>query len=129
MVWAVSFRAPAKVKLFLEDMILLGEDGYARRNHRLISLMQLPPGDRRRATYSVLHGDTPFCPPASRDRRLPPCNHFDGLPGDLQPAFQQAPLHALLVSRSYITFDEAMSMFASRNKHIVKVHTKCNCKS
>ena len=73
--------------------------------------MQLPPGDRRRATYSFLHGDTPFYPPAGKDRQLPPWNPFDGLPGDLQAAFQQVPLHGLLVSRSYITYDEAMSTF------------------
>ena len=54
MVGAVSFRAPAKVKLFVLQMIMPGEDGYARRNHRLIKIMQLPPGDRRITTYSVL---------------------------------------------------------------------------
>ena len=34
MVRAASSRGPAKAKLFLEDMILLGKDGYARRNHK-----------------------------------------------------------------------------------------------
>ena len=52
MVRAASFRSfRAKAKLFLEDKILLGEDGYARRNHRLRRIIQLPPGDVRRATY------------------------------------------------------------------------------
>ena len=98
-------------KLFPEDMILLGEDGYARRNDRLTRIMQLPPGDRRKATYSFLRGDTPFCPPAARVWQLPPWKPFDGLPGDLEAAFQLALPHALLVSRSYITYDQAMSTF------------------
>ena len=42
---------------------------------------------------------------------MPPWNPFDGLPGSLQAAFRRAPLHALLVSRSYITHAEAMSTF------------------
>ena len=61
--------------------------------------------------YAFLRGDTPFCPPARRVRQLPPWNPFPGLPGNLQAAFQRAPPHALLVSRSYITPDEAMSTF------------------
>ena len=32
MVRAASYRGPTKAKLFLEDMILLGEEGYIRRN-------------------------------------------------------------------------------------------------
>ena len=65
-----SSQGPAKAKLFLEDMIQIGEDGYARRNHRLTKIMQLPPGDRRKATYAFLRGDTPFYPPAGRVRQL-----------------------------------------------------------
>ena len=71
---AASSRGPAKAELVLEDMIQTGEDGYARRNHRLTRIMQLPPGDRRKATYAFLRGDTPFCPPAGRVRQLPPWN-------------------------------------------------------
>ena len=108
---AASSRAPAKAKVFLEDMIEIGEDGYARNNHRLTKIMQLPLRDRRKAAYAFLRGDTPFCPPAGRVRQLPPWNPFDGLLGSLQAAFQRALLHALLVSRSYITHTEAMSMF------------------
>ena len=107
---AVSSRAPAKARLFVEDMIHIGEDGYARRNHRLIQIMQLPMRDRRKAMYAFLRCDTPFCPPAGRVRQLPPWNPFDSLPGNLQAAFQRA-LHALLVSKLYITHDEAMSTF------------------
>ena len=40
-----------------------------------------------------------------------PWNPFEGLPGSLQAAFQRAPLDALLVSWSYITHTDAMSMF------------------
>ena len=35
---AASSRGPAKAKRFLEDMIQIGEDGYARRNHRLTQI-------------------------------------------------------------------------------------------
>ena len=108
---AVSSRGSAKAKLFVEDTIYIGEDVYARRNHRLTPLMQLPMQDRRRAMYAFLRGDTPFCPPAGRVRQLPPWNPFHGLPGNPPAAFQRAPLHALLVSRSYITYEEAMSSF------------------
>ena len=61
-----SSRAPAKAKLFLEDMIQIEEHGYTRRNHRLTKIMQLPPRDRRKAVYAFLRGDTPLCPPAGR---------------------------------------------------------------
>ena len=61
--------------------------------------------------YAFLRGDTPFCPPARRIQRRPPWNPFDGLPSDLQTTFQRAPLHALLVPRSYIAHEEAMSLF------------------
>ena len=44
---AASSRGPAKAKLFLEDMTHIGEDGYARRNHGLSKIMQLPLRDRR----------------------------------------------------------------------------------
>ena len=88
MVRAASFRGPAKAKVLLEDMILRGEDGYARRNHLLLEIMQLPLGDQKRATYSFLRGDTPFWPPASRVRLLPPWSPLDGLPADLQAAFE-----------------------------------------
>ena len=70
MVRAASSQGPAKAKLFPEDMILMGDDGYARRNHRLTRIMQLPPGDPRKATYSFLRGDTPLCPPAGRVRQV-----------------------------------------------------------
>ena len=59
---AVSSRRPAKAKLFLKDMIQIGEDHYARRNRRLTKIMQLPPGGRRKASYAFQRGDTPFCP-------------------------------------------------------------------
>ena len=108
---AVSSRGPAKAKLFLEDMIQIGGDVYARRNHRLTKIMQLPLCDWRKAVDAFLWGDTPFCPPAGRVRHLPPWNPFDGLPDNLQAAFRRAPLHALLVSGSPITHDEAMSTF------------------
>ena len=61
--------------------------------------------------YAFLRGDTPFCPPEGRVRRRPLWNPFDGLPSDLQATFQRAPLHALLVPRSYIAGEEAMSLF------------------
>ena len=44
-------------------------------------------------------------------RQLPPSNPFEGLLGSLQAAFQRAPLHALLLSRSYITHNQAMTTF------------------
>ena len=106
-----SPRGPAKAKLFVEDMVQIGEDVYARRNHRLTQIMQLPMQDRRRAVYTFLRGDTPFCPPAGRVWRHPPRNPFDGLPNDLQTTFQRAPLHALLVPRSCIAHEVAMSSF------------------
>ena len=111
---AASSRGPAKAKLFVEDMVQVGEDVYARRNHRLTQIMQLPRQDRRRAVYAFLRGDTPFCPPAGRIQRRPPWNPFDGLPSYLQATFQRAPLHALLVPRSYIAHEEAMSLFPHR---------------
>ena len=107
----VSSRGSARASLFMEDMIQIAEDVYARRNHRLTQIMQLPMQDRRRAVYALVRGDIPFCPPAGRVRQLPPWNPYDGLPGNLQATFQRAPLHALLVSRSHITYDEAMSSF------------------
>ena len=61
--------------------------------------------------YAFLRGDTPFCPPVGKVRQQPLWNPYGGLPGNLQPTFQRAPLHALLVSRSYITYEEAMSSF------------------
>ena len=57
---AASSRGPAKVRLFVEDMVQNGEDAYARRNHRLTQIMQPPMQDRRRAVYAFLRGDTPF---------------------------------------------------------------------
>ena len=108
---AASSRGLAKAKLFLEDMAQVGEDVYARRNHPLTQIMQLPMQDRSRAVYAFLRGDTPFCPPAGRVRLHPPWNPFDGLPNNLQATFQRAPLHALLVPRSYIAHEEAMSSF------------------
>ena len=108
---AASSWGPAKAKLFVEDMVQVGEDVYARRNHRLTQIMQLPMQDRRRAVYTYLRGDTPFCPPAGRVRPHPPWNPFDGPPSDLQATFQRAPLHALLLTRSYIAHEEAMSLF------------------
>ena len=108
---AASSRGPAKAKLFVEDMVQVGEDVYARRNHRLTQIMQLPMQDRRRAVYAFLRGDTPFCSPAGRVQRRLPWNPFDGHPSDLQATFQRAPLHALLVPRSCIAHEEAMSLF------------------
>ena len=108
---AALSRGRAKAKLFVEDMVQFGEDVYARRNHRLTQIMQLPMQDRRRAVYVFLRGDTPFCPPAGRVRRHPPWNPFDSLPNDLQATFQRAPMHALLVPRSYLAHEEAMSLF------------------
>ena len=101
----------AKAKLFLKDMIHIGEDGSARRNHRLTKIMQLPPGDRRKAMYAFLRGDTPFCLPAGRVGQLLPWNPLEALPRSLQAAFHRALLHALLGFRSYITHNEAMSTF------------------
>ena len=74
-------------------MVQIGEDVYARRNHRLTQIMQLPMQDRRRAVYAFLRGDTPFCPPAGRIQQRPPWNPFASLPGDLRATFQRAPLH------------------------------------
>ena len=108
---AASSRGPAKAKLFVEDMVQVGDDVYARRNHRLTHIMQLPKRDRRRAVYAFLRGDTPFCPLAGRVQRRQPWNPFDGLPSYLQVTFQRAPLHALLVPGSYIGHEEAMSLF------------------
>ena len=84
---AASCGGPPKAKLFLEDMIQVGENGYARQNHRLTKIMHLPPGDRRKATYAFMRGDTPFCPPDGRVRQLPGWNHFDGLQSGFQTAF------------------------------------------
>ena len=61
--------------------------------------------------YAFLRGDTPFCPPAGRVQRQPPWNPYNNLPDNLQQTFQRAPLHALLVPRPYITYEEAMSSF------------------
>ena len=108
---AASSRGPAKTKLFVEDMIQIGEDVYARRNHRLTQIMQLRMQDRKRAVYAPLWGDNPFCPPAGRVRQRPPWNSFYGLPSSLQTTFQRAPLHESLVSRSYNTYEEAMTSF------------------
>ena len=36
---AASSRGLANAKLFLEDMIQIGEDGYPRSNHRLTKIM------------------------------------------------------------------------------------------
>ena len=111
---AASSRGLGKAELFVEDVVQVGEDVYARRNHRLTQIMQLPMQDRRRAEYAFLRGDTPFCLPAGRVQRRPPWNPFNGLPSELQATFQRAPLHALLVSRSYIEHEEAMSLFPCR---------------
>ena len=110
-VWVASSRSPAKAKLFLEDMIPVGEDGYSRRNDHFMGSMQLPQGDRRRATYSFPRRDTPFCRSAGRYTHLPPWTTFDELPGDLLTAFQQGVSHALKVSRSAFRYDEAMLTF------------------
>ena len=103
---AASSRGPAKAKLFVEDMIHIGEDVYDRRNHWLTQIMQLPMQDRRRDVYAFLRGDTPFCLPAGRVQQQPPSNLFNGLPRNLQATLQSAPLHALLVSRSYIAYED-----------------------
>ena len=73
--------------------------------------MQLPMQDRRGAVYAFLPDDTPFCLPAGRIQQRPPWNPFAGLPGDLRATFQRALLHALLVPRSCIAHEEAMSLF------------------
>ena len=109
---AESSTGPAKAKLFMDDMIQIGEDVYARRNHRLTLIVQLAMQDRRRAVYAFLRGDTPWCLTAGRVGRQPPWKPFDGLPNNLQAAFQRAPLHAMLSSTSYITYEEASSTFA-----------------
>ena len=57
---AASSRGSAKAKLFLEDMIQIGEDVYARRNHRTTKIMQLPMQDWRKAVYACLRGIPPF---------------------------------------------------------------------
>ena len=108
---AALSRGPAKARLFVEDIVQIGEDLYARRNHRLTRIMQLPMQDRTRAVYAFLRGHTPFCPPAGRIQQRPPWNPFAGLPGDLRATFQRAPLHALLVPQSCIAHEEAMSLF------------------
>ena len=80
---AASSRGPAKAKLFVEDMVQVGEDVYACRNHRLTQIMQLLMQDRRRAVYAFLRGDTPFCLSAGRIQQRLPWNPFDDLPSDL----------------------------------------------
>ena len=106
-----SSRGPAKARLFVEDMVQIGEDVYARRNDRLTQIMQLQMQDRWSAVYAFLRGDTPFCPPAGRIQQRPLWNPFAGLPGDLRATIQRAPLHALLVPWSCIAREEAMSLF------------------
>ena len=80
---AASSRGSPKAKLFMKDMIQIGEEVYARRNHRLTQIMQLPMQDRSRAVYMFLRGDTPFYPPARREWQEPPWNPYDGLPSNL----------------------------------------------
>ena len=53
---AASSQGSAKAKLFLEDMIQMVEDVYARRNHQLTQIMQLLMQDRRKAVYAFLQG-------------------------------------------------------------------------
>ena len=108
---AALSRGPAKAKVCVENMVEVREDVYARRNHLLTQVLQLSMQDRRRAVYAFLRGDTPFCPPAGRVRQHPPWNTFEGLTNDLQATFQRAPLHALLLPRSYIAQEEAFSLF------------------
>ena len=108
---AASFRGPAKARVFVEDMVQIGEDVYARRNHLLTQIMQLPMQDQERAVYAFLRGDTPSCLPAGRIQQRLPWKPFAGLPGDLRSTFQRAPLHALLVPWSCIAHEEAMSLF------------------
>ena len=76
-------RGPVKAKLFPQDVIQIGEDGRAWRNHRLTKIMQPLPGDRRKAAYTFLLGDGPFCPPSGRVRQLPSWNPFDDLASSL----------------------------------------------
>ena len=122
---AASSRGPAKAKLFPEDMIQVGEDVYAQRNHQLTQIMQLPMQDRRRAVYAFLRGDTPFCPPAERIQRRPPWNPLDGFPSDLQATFQRAPLHALLVPRLCIAHEQATSLFPHWMAAVAQAFSKC----
>ena len=42
-------RGPAKAQLFFPDIILLGENCCTGRNHRVMGMMRLTQGDRRRA--------------------------------------------------------------------------------
>ena len=92
-------------------MVQIGEDVYARSNQRLTRIMQLPMQDRRRVAYAFLRGDTPFCLPAGRIQRRLPWDPFAGLRGNLRVTFQRASLHTLLVPRSCIAQEEAMSLF------------------
>ena len=108
---AALSQGPAKDRLFVEDMVQIGEDVYARRNHRLTQIMQLPMQDQRRAGYAFRRGDTPSCLPAGGIQPRPPRNQFAGLPGNLRATFQRAPLHTLLVPRSCIPHEETMSLF------------------
>ena len=48
-VGAASFWGLVKAKLFMENMIQIGDDVYAKRKHRLTQIMQLLLQDRRRA--------------------------------------------------------------------------------
>ena len=64
-------RGPARAKLFLDNMMLLGEGMYACGNGRLAGIMQPPPGDPRRVAYCFLRGDMPLCPPAGTSGQLP----------------------------------------------------------
>ena len=61
---AASSQGSAKSQLFLEDMIQMGEDVYAKRNQRVTQIMQLPMKDWMKALYVFLRGDTPFAQPA-----------------------------------------------------------------
>ena len=122
---AASSRGSAKAKLFMEDMIQIGEDVHAQRNHRLTQIMQLPMQNQRRAVYAFLWGDTPFCPPAGRVWQQPPWNPYDGLPGNLQATFQRARLHGLLLFRSYITYQEAMFTFFHWIAAVAQAFSQC----
>ena len=76
-------RGRERANLFLKDMIPIGEDVYARRNHRLTQIMQLPMRDQRKAVYASMRADTPFCPPAGRVGQQLPWNPCDGPPDTL----------------------------------------------
>ena len=68
MLRVASPPGPAKATVFLEDMTLLVEDVCSQRNHCPSTIIQLLPGDQRRATFSFLRQDISLWPLAGRVR-------------------------------------------------------------